>query len=141
MKELKPVVVYWDSSAILSALFQDLNSEEALRWSRKEGVHLLSSLCYAEICAVISRIRRDRILADILIDAAFEALEAGPWRRLNVLPEWQLFKVLYPKWPLRGPDLWHLATAKTIQKQIPELFLLTFDIKLGMAARGEGLIG
>ncbi|MFQ6052367.1 MAG: type II toxin-antitoxin system VapC family toxin [Candidatus Hydrothermarchaeota archaeon] len=139
MKEPLPIVVYWDSSSILSALFKDSHSEEALNWSRKEGVHLLSTLSYAEVCAVISRIRRERLLADVLIDAAFEALETGPWRRLNVWPEWDEFKVLSLKWPLRGADLWHLATVKTLQKQIPELLLLTFDSRLGTAAEGEKL--
>lgn len=139
MKKSIPVVVYWDSSSILSALFKDSNSKEALSWARKEGVNLVSTLSYAEVCAVISRIRRERILADVLTDAAFEVLETGPWRRLNVWPEWDKFKFLSVKWPLRGADLWHLATAKTLQKQIPELFFLTFDSKLGMAAEGERL--
>jgi len=86
---------------------------------------------------VISRIKSERLLADLLIDDAFEVLDTGPWRRLNVWPEWDMFKSLSVKWPFRGAGLWHLATAKTLQKQIPELFLLTFDTKLEMAAKGE----
>jgi len=42
-------VVYWDASAILSALFKDLRSEEAIEWIRKKGVHLISTLAYAEV--------------------------------------------------------------------------------------------
>ncbi|MBE0461385.1 MAG: type II toxin-antitoxin system VapC family toxin [Candidatus Aminicenantes bacterium] len=137
MKKSTPLVIYWDSSSILSALFKDSHSKEALSWSQKEGVHLISTLSYAEVCAVISRIKRERLLADLLIDAAFEVLDTGPWRRLNVWPEWDMFKSLSVKWPLRGADLWHLATAKTLQKQIPELFLLTFDTKLERATKGE----
>lgn len=133
-------VVYWDASAILSALFKDSRSEAALEWSQKEGAHLISTLSYAEVCAVITRLKKERILADVLVDAAFEALEGGPWRRLHVCPEWEEVKALSRKWPLRGADLWHLAMGKTIQKQIPELILLTFDKRLQIAAKKEHLI-
>jgi predicted nucleic acid-binding protein len=133
-------VVYWDASAILSALFKDSRSEEALEWTQKKGVHLIPILSYAEVCAVITRLKKERILADVLVDGAFEALERGPWRRLHVFPEWEEVKALSRKWPLRGADLWHLAMGKTIQKQIPELILLTFDKRLETAAKKEHLI-
>ena len=133
-------IVYWDSSSILSALFKDSYSKEALEWSRKEGVHLISAMAYAEVCAVISRIKREGLLANVLIDAAFEALEGGPWRHLNIWPDWKKIKSLSLKWPLKGADLWHLATAKTLQEQIPELIVLTFDNRLRAAAEGENLV-
>lgn len=133
------VVTYWDASAVLSALFKDKHSEEAINWSRREGVHLISSLSFAEVYAVISRIRREGLLADVLINAAYESLEEGPWRRLYLMPDWDDFKSLSQKWPLRGADLWHLATAKTLQKRLPELYLLTFDNRLMVAALGEDL--
>ena len=132
-------IVYWDASAILSALFKDSRSEDALKWSRKKGVHLISTLAYAEVCAVITRLKRERILADILVNAAFEALEQGPWRHLNILPEWEEIKSISQKWSLRGADLWHLAVAKTLQKQIPELELFSFDKRLSAAAIKEHL--
>ena len=134
-------VIYWDASSILSALFKDSHSEQALEWSQKEGVHLISALAYAEVCAVITRLKRENLLADVLIMAAFEAMERGPWRRLNIWPEWEKIKGLSLKWPLRGADLWHLATAKTLQKQLPELILFTFDNRLRAAAKEEKLIG
>ena len=135
MKNDTPSVIYWDSSAILSALFKDSRSKEAIAWSWKKGVHLISTLAYAEVCAVIARLKGEKILADVLISAAFEALEQGPWRHLNILPEWEGIKNLSQKWSLRGADLWHLAAAKTLQNQLPELELLTFDKKLGSAAK------
>jgi hypothetical protein len=42
-------------------------------------------------------------------------------------------------WPLRGADLWHLAAAKALQTELPELRLLSFDSRLTAAAHGEGL--
>jgi len=140
MTKIAPVAVYWDSSSILSVLFKDTHSKEALTWFRKNGAHLISTLGYSEVCAVISRIKREKLLADILIDVAFKALKTGPWRYLNIWPEWEKLRALSHKWSLRGTHLWHLATAITLQNQIPELTLLTFDSRLGIAAKGEGLL-
>ncbi|MCK4363308.1 MAG: type II toxin-antitoxin system VapC family toxin [Candidatus Aminicenantes bacterium] len=140
MTKRVPVAVYWDSSSILSVLFKDAHSKEALNWFRKDGVHLISTLSYTEVCAVISRIKREKLLADILIDVAFKALKTGPWRYLNIWPEWDKLGAFSQKWSLKGTHLWHLATAKTLQKQIPELTLLTFDSRLGIAVKGEGLV-
>ena len=135
MKSDTPSIVYWDSSAVLSSLFKDSRSEEAIEWSRQRGLHLISTLAYAEVCAVISRLKRERVLADVLISAALEALDQGPWRHLNIIPDWEEIKILSQKWSLRGADLWHLAVAKTLQNQIPDLELLTFDKRLSSAAK------
>jgi predicted nucleic acid-binding protein len=139
MKKTKPVAVYWDPTSVLSALFQDSNSEIALSMSKKEGVHLLSALCYAEVSAVLSRIKRRGSINEILIEVATEALKSGPWRHLNIWPEWSILTPLSIKRPLKAVNLWHLASAKTLQKQIPELTLLTFDEELRTAAEEEGL--
>jgi len=132
-------VIYWDASAIVSVLFKDRSSARAFKWAARDGVHLLSSLAYAETCAVISRLKRERILADVLIQAALETLHQGPWRRLNSSPDWKLVALLADKWSLRGADLWHLAAAKSLQSEFPELVLLTYDARLRAAAEGERL--
>ncbi|MBO8128152.1 MAG: type II toxin-antitoxin system VapC family toxin [Peptococcaceae bacterium] len=139
MNQNQSIVVYWDTSAIVSALFKDAHSEVAFSWARREGVHLISTLALAETYAVISRIHRERFLAGVLVEAAVEALENGPWRQLHIGPKEEHVKKLASKWPLRGADLWHLATAKTLQAEIPELVLLTFDNRLKIAAQGEEL--
>jgi len=102
-------------------------------------VHLLSTLAWAEVQAVIARIERERVLTGVFVRAAREVLEQGPWRRLNASPEWNLVQALSSKWSLRGADLWHLCTAKSLQSELPELRILTFDARLAAAARGEGL--
>ena len=139
MKPADLLVIYWDASAILSVLFADNHSQQAQFWARKEGVHLVSTLAYAESCAVIGRIQREGVLAEVLIAAALEALERGPWRHLNMQPEWERMQPLAEKWRLRGADLWHLATAKRLHKQLPEMCLLTFDARLMEATKGENM--
>jgi predicted nucleic acid-binding protein len=129
--------LYWDSSAVLSALLKDAHSELALKWARKEGLHLLSSLGYAEVTAVLDRVVRERILTRVLAQSALEALSEGPWRFLNVCPEKEQMDRLQGKYRLRGAGFWHLALAKTLKKDIPELLILTFDSKLREAAEKE----
>jgi len=134
-------VIYWDSSAVLSALFTDTHSKTAKKWSAAEGVHFISTLTFAEVTAVISRMQRERIVTDTLSQAAFEVLDNGPWRRISSLPDWNMIRSLSAKWPLRGADLWHLAAVKSLLREFPELFLLSFDNRLKSAAEGEALGG
>lgn len=135
--EAKPVVIYWDASAILSALLLDKDSQDAQKWANQSGHHFLSHLSYAEVLAVLSRIRRERDMSVLLVDVAFEVLENGPWRRLFIIPQWNIIKNLSNKWPLQGADLWHLSAAKGLQEHFPELRLLTYDARLKVAAQSE----
>ncbi len=135
----REAVLYWDSSAILSALFKDRHSERAARWADRPGLHLLSALAWAEVHAVIARVEREHALPGALVKAAREVLEEGPWRRLNASPEWSHVQALSSKWSLRGADLWHLCAAKSLQDELPGLRILTFDARLAAAARGERL--
>ena len=133
-------VNYWDSSAILSALFSDTHSNTAKKWADQTGLHFISTLAYAEVSAVIARMKREHVLVETLVNAAFEVLDQGPWRRIYTWPKWEIVRVLSANWSLRGADLWHLATAVTLQKEFPELTFLTFDNRLKNAAAGEALI-
>ena len=54
-------------------------------------------------------------------------------------PDWNLMRALSLKWPLRGADLWHLAAAKNLHADLPELKVLSFDQRLVRAAREEGV--
>lgn len=131
---------YWDTSAVLAALFSDAHSARASAYARSDGFHFVTSLGWAEAHAVMSRIEREGALSRTLVDSARATLQAGPWRRINVGPSWSALTSLARKWPLRGADLWHLATAKELQIDIAELGFLSFDQRLNAAATGEGLI-
>jgi len=132
-------VIYWDSSAVLSALFSDTNSKAAQKWLGAKGVHFVSTLTFAEVSAVIHRMQRERLLSKTLSQAAFEVLDNGPWRRISTWPNWSIIRTLSGKFPLRGADLWHLATAKSMHGEFPELYMLSFDKRLKKAAESEGL--
>lgn len=132
-------VVYWDASAILSVLFQDAHSEQATAAARRSGTHLVSTLGYAEVMAVIARLEREQELPTVLAEAAREFVRVGPWRRLALQPDWTGIDELATQWPLRGADLWHLATVSTLSRELPELQLITFDSGLAAGSHGIGL--
>lgn len=134
------ILIYWDSSAILSALFSDTHSDTAKKRADETGLHFISTLAYAEVSAVIARMKREHVIAETLVNAAFEVLDQGPWRRIYTWPEWEIVRDLSTRWTLRGADLWHLATATTLRKELPELTFLTFDQRLKKAAGGESLL-
>lgn len=133
------LVLYWDTSAILSALFEDSHSDKAQKWAKTSGFHLMSTLAHAEACAVIVRMEREHILRDRLAKDALRALREGPWRALNTTPQWSVVEELAVRCQLRGADLWHLALAKTLQDHLPEISVLTFDKRLRDAVEAEGL--
>jgi predicted nucleic acid-binding protein len=132
-------VIYWDSSAVISALFKDADSRKAKAAAERNALHLLTTLACAEVSAVISRMKRDRILTEVLFQSAHEVVDRGPWRRISISPGWSLIQKLARKHALRGADLWHLAAAMSLTDEFPELSLLTFDRRLKKAAEIEGL--
>lgn len=132
-------VIYWDSSALLALLFKEINSRRAKVMAERNALHLLSTLAYAEVNAVISRTIREHILTKALAQSAHEILDRGLLRRISISPEWPMIRRLGGKHSLRGANLWHLATAMTLKREFPELRLLTFDQRLKTAAEMEGI--
>ncbi len=139
MPDAGSAVIYWDASAILSLLISDAHSTRATTVARTTARHLLSTLAYAEVTAVIARMERERHLPPVLAQAARELLRDGPWRRLVLQPDWTSIDAMAMRWPLRGADLWHLAAAATLSRELPEVRLLSFDGRLAAAAEGLGL--
>lgn len=137
---MKPVeVVYWDTSAVLSVFLQDIHTPEARICLTKNAEHLTSSLTLAKFNACIARLERDGHLTALLSHATIQAFHQGPWRRLNMNPDPDLLWPLARRTRLRGADLWHLGLTATLQRDLPEVTLLTFDQALRTAALAEGL--
>ncbi|NWF56597.1 MAG: type II toxin-antitoxin system VapC family toxin [Syntrophaceae bacterium] len=130
--------IYWDASAVLSTLVRDSHSDAALKWVQKEGLHLVSTMAYAEILAVLDRMEKERILTKVLTESALQAFAEGPWRFLTLCPAREQIDSLRGKYFLRGADFWHLSLARTLKKEIPDLILLSFNGKLTEAAKKEG---
>jgi len=132
--------LYWDASAVLSALLRDVHSAEARREVNRRGAaHLISSLAAAEVHAVLSRLERERVVTMTQADEVRKRFAQGPWRRSLVQPDPESLPRLARCHPLRGADLWHLGAATALAAQLPGLRMLTFDDRLRAAARNEGL--
>lgn len=138
MNESVPVV-YWDASAVLSALVEDDHTIQAQNWLKKRGAHVISTLSYAEVLAVFERLRRSGMVSKKAVDRCLEGLERGPWHRLDLQPEWKDIRSSASKRSLRGADLWHLSTAVSLRRETGSLTLLTFDKRLRQAAAEAGL--
>jgi predicted nucleic acid-binding protein len=132
--------VYWDTSAVLSVLVEDSHSKQAVRWARRGGLHIISTLAFAEVSAVLDRMEREGQLTSVLVGSAREALADGPWRFMRAAPARTVIEALATKYALRGADLWHLSLAKTLLKDLPELKVLTFDSRMHAGAEKEGIL-
>jgi len=137
---MNATVVYWDASALLSVLLRDEHSEKAVAFASIDASHLVSSLAWAEAHAVIGRTERHNPKDAPWCSAARAAIADAPWRQAFVLPAWNHMRDLATRHPLRGADLWHLAAAKTLLADLPDLAFLSFDQRLAAAATSEGLI-
>ena len=135
----RPKIIYWDTSAILSALFMDSHSETARRWAANAAVHLISSLAFTEACAVTWRMARNGMVTESLAISTINTIEHGIWRHINAEPDWSIVSGLAQRTVLRGADLWHLSLTATLRRDLPELQMLTFDAKLHEAACREDL--
>jgi len=132
--------VYWDASAVLSAVTSDVHSDSALAWYRRDCVHLISTLAYAETCSVLSRLHRENTITGDELAAALDSIASDPWRRLHASPGWDEISAAAGKWNLRGADLWHLVTVLTLREhRLPGLLLLTYDAGLASAVKDECL--
>jgi predicted nucleic acid-binding protein len=131
--------VYWDASALVSALILDAHSDRAVATAQRPLTHLVSTLAYAEVVAAIARAKSLGRLDARRSKAALQLLRHGPWRRLTLQPDWVVISTLAAQSPLRGADLWHLASVSTLTRQLPEVRLFSFDDRLAAAAAALGL--
>lgn len=120
-------------------MIADIHSTQATAAARSNGAHLLSTLAFAETFAVLARLEREGDLPKTVADGARDVVLKGPWRHLSLQPDWKSMEILAIQWPLRGADLWHLATADTLRRELPDLKIITFDSRLGAASQAIGL--
>ncbi len=128
---------YWDASAILPLFVQDKHTPRSERAIKSSGVHILSSLAIAEVLGVFARINGVEIL--LKRDEFLKEIDDGCWSLSHTAPLPETLKKLVLKYKLRGADLWHLAAASDLKRELPELALLSFDQALSTAAQAEGL--
>lgn len=136
------MILYLDTSALVKLYFQEPFSNEVLsKWQSAEQV-VTSSVAYAETLASINRKSREGYLEDASLGellASFQR-EWSSLIRVEVTDELNVYiDSAVERYPLRGFDLIHLASAMVIHERAPEGFVFAcFDEKLTHGARSEG---
>jgi uncharacterized protein len=137
------MILYLDTSALVKLYFQEPFSDDILmRWRSAEQI-VTSSVAYAETLACIHRKNREENLEDALVEGLVASFQRD-WIsliRVEVTDELNHhIQRAVGRYPLRGFDLVHLASAMVIRERLPEDFVFAcFDEKLACAARSEGL--
>lgn len=123
-------VLYWDASAVISTLVRDVHSDNALAMFETAATHLISTLAHAEICAVIARLFHSGSADKIIVQGILNDYNNGPWQEVMAQPDLVDMEALAMRVSLRGADLWHIACVSTLRRDLPELSLITYDIKM-----------
>lgn len=137
------MILYLDTSALVKRYFEEPFSGEIIaRWKASCEI-VTSSVAYAEAMAAFQRKKRDAEVADDVI-LELEKLLRNEWQgfiRIEVNDELNAtIDRVVRKYPLRGFDAIHLASALVVFERIPEGFLFAcFDQNLLRAARAEGI--
>jgi len=134
------VIVYLDTSVLLSIVARDSNSEKAGAWYESlQASVVISDLADLEVCAVVSRELRAKRFTRAAADRAlsdFDSLRATSERSTPDAQDFALADRLARDETLKlsAADALHLATAKNGGAR-----LATFDLRLAEAARMAGV--
>ncbi len=130
------MIVYLDTSVVLSIVALDSNSEKAGAWyGSLQASVVISDLADLEVCAVISRELRAKRFSRSVADRAlsdFDSLRATSERSTPDAQDFALADRFVRDYALKlsAADALHLASAKNAGAQ-----LATFDLRLAAAAR------
>lgn len=68
--------------------------------------------------AASDRVRSEGATGGAVMSADQEKPARQSWRRMSAAQGWMLPRSLAAWWRLRGTDLWHLAVARTLQREL-----------------------
>lgn len=137
------MILYLDTSALVKRYFKEPYSDELLlKWMEATEV-MTSSVAYAETLASFYRKKREAGLKDNLIRKIADSF-CRDWKSFirvelsNELNEY--IDTAVAKYPLRGFDAIHLASAMIIHERLKHDFIFVcFDQRLIHAAQTEGI--
>lgn len=135
--------LYLDTSSLVKRYFQEPYSDDVIsRW--KSATHIVTSfVAYAETMASMYRKKREAGLADTLISKTGDAFQKDRESFIRVEVNDAVngyMDQVVAKYPVKGFDAIHLASAIVIHERFPEDFVFAcFDDSLVRAATSEGL--
>lgn len=136
------MILYLDTSALVKRYFREPFSDEVvLRWKTATEI-VISSVAYAEALASFYRKKRETGLKEALTRKVIEAflLDWKSFVRIEVNEELDTYlDRALERYPLRGFDAIHLASAVLVREGLQEdILFVCFDQVLARAARKEG---
>ena len=137
------MILYLDTSALIKKYFSEDGSDAVIsKWQEANGI-VTASVAYAEALASMYRKKRETKFGKDTLGDLLDAFRRD-WHsfiRVEVtddLNEWIV--QLVSRYPLRGLDAIHLASALIVQETLQEQFLFAcFDQRLLQAAQSAGL--
>ncbi len=136
------MILYLDTSALVKRYFREPYSDDVLsRW--KSATQIVTSfIAYAETMASICRKKRESDFGDTLIRKIVGTFHQDWESFIRVEVNGNLNEYIdrvVGKYPLRGFDAIHLASAMVIHERLPQDFIFAcFDDRLARAAQSEG---
>jgi predicted nucleic acid-binding protein len=134
-------MIYLDTSALIKRYIWESGSEQVRRVLRESGVIVTSKIAYAEVYAAFTRRMREGDLVPIRYRQVCRLFERE-WRAYLIVEVHDeilhLSRDLIKRYPLRGFDALHLASAKSLGQQLRTT--LTFgcaDQRLLESAKAE----
>ncbi|MDO9528208.1 MAG: type II toxin-antitoxin system VapC family toxin [Syntrophales bacterium] len=136
------MILYLDTSALVKRYFREPYSDDVLsRW--KSATQIVTSfVAYAETMASICRKKLESDFGDTLIRKIVGTFHQDWESFIRVEVNGNLNEYIdrvVGKYPLRGFDAIHLASAMVIHERLPQDFIFAcFDDRLARAAQSEG---
>ena len=137
------MILYLDTSALVKRYFKEPYTDEVIsKWMGASEI-ISSSVAYAEALASFYRKKREAQLQDNLFGKIVDLFRTE-WKsfiRVEVSDELnEYIDRAVGKYPLRGFDAIHLASAMTTRERLSEDFLFVcFDQRLNHSAQTEGI--
>lgn len=132
---------YLDSSALVKRYFQESGSPTVDQLFSADSLFMTASLTYAELYATVHRLYREGFLSIKNREGLLQSFEKD-WKKFGIIdfsPEVRRWiPHLSKKFPLRGADAVHLASAVTLLERGVHLQFLASDKKLLHAAEDYG---
>jgi predicted nucleic acid-binding protein len=136
------VVIYAESSAVLSWLFDEPRAADVMNAIESAELVVMSDLaaveCARAILRALQRERIDQAQANALYAAFISA--ASQWDRLEIGERViSLASGPFPAEPIRALDALHLASAVLVRDEWPDMAVLSFDERVRANAAALGL--
>jgi len=135
-------MIYLDTSALIKRYIWESGSEQVRHVFRENGVIVTSKIAYPEVYAAFTRRMREGHLVPIRYRQVCRLFERE-WRAYLIVEVHDevlhLSRDLIKKYPLRGFDALHLASAKSLGRQLrTTITFVCADQRLLESAKAEG---